>query len=219
MMRIIVWALLLGTMSSLVLADDEVTQRNAARLELQQARTLTGDAARGESLYATCAACHGVNGMGQPDGNAPVVAQQHFSVLIKQLIDYRHAQRWDLSMEHVVELKKFAQLQDLVDIAAFVSSLPAPGMAGVGAGQHLRTGAWTFVLRCAACHGASAAGSDVTGIPRLAGQHYEYLRRQFFDIAEGRRPALAASHARFLHELDQADVDGMADYLSRIALP
>ena len=219
MMRAIVGFLLCCVMSDSVMAEDDRARRDAARADLQQARLLQANPARGEGLYATCAACHGVTGMGQPDGNAPVIARQHYSVLLKQLIDYRHAQRWDLRMEHVVELKKFTQLQDLVDVAAYVSAMPDPGMTGVGSGQYLREGAWTFVLRCAACHGASAAGSDVSGVPRLAGQHYEYLRRQFFDVAEGRRPQLSASHGRLLHELNKADVDGMADYLSRIVVP
>lgn len=219
MMRVIVGFLLCCVMSDSVMAEDDRARRDAARADLQQARLLQANPARGEGLYATCAACHGVTGMGQPDGNAPVIARQHYSVLLKQLIDYRHAQRWDLRMEHVVELKKFTQLQDLVDVAAYVSAMSDPGMTGVGSGQYLREGAWTFVLRCAACHGASAAGSDVSGVPRLAGQHYEYLRRQFFDVAEGRRPQLSASHGRLLHELNKADVDGMADYLSRIVVP
>lgn len=219
MLRMILWILLAGTVSGVVMADDDAQRREAARADLQLAKTLRGDSPRGQRLYATCAACHGVNGMGQPDGNAPVIARQHYSVLLKQLVDYRHAMRWDLRMEHVVELKKFAELQDLVDVATYVSAMPKTGMTGVGSGQFLREGAWTFVLRCAACHGASAAGSEVAAVPRLAGQHYDYLRRQFFDIAEGRRPQLSASHGRLLHELDQADVDGMADYLSRIVTP
>ena len=218
-MRVVAWFLLCCVMSASVVAEDDRASRDAARADLQQAQTLPANATRGEGLYATCAACHGVTGMGQPDGNAPVIARQHYSVLLKQLIDYRHAERWDLRMEHVVELKKFTQLQDLVDVAAYVSAMLNPGMTGVGSGQYLREGAWTFVLRCAACHGASAAGSDVSGVPRLAGQHYEYLRRQFFDVAEGRRPQLSASHGRLLHELNKADVDGMADYLSRIVVP
>jgi cytochrome c553 len=219
MLRIALWVGIVQGLISFAHADDDSARRNAARVDLQQATALTGDAAQGRQLYGTCAACHGVNGMGQPDGTTPVIAGQHYAVLLKQLVDYRHAQRWDLRMEHVVELKKFAQLQDLVDVAAYVATLPSDSPVGLGSGKHLGEGAWTFVLRCAACHGASAAGSDSARIPRLAGQHYEYLRRQFFDIAEGRRPMLSASHARFLHELDQADVDGMADYLSRIVLP
>ena len=51
------------------------------------------DAGRGEALYATCAACHGASGMGQPDGPAPVLAAQHASVLSRQLADYRDGAR------------------------------------------------------------------------------------------------------------------------------
>jgi cytochrome c553 len=219
MIRTICWMLAAQLLMSWGHADDDAARQKAARADLTQAIALKPDPAQGARLYGTCAACHGMNGMGQPDGNAPVIAGQHYAVLLKQLVDYRHAQRWDLRMEHVVELKKFAQLQDLVNVSAFIATLPAEGLIGVGSGEYLRQGAWTFVLRCAACHGASAAGSDATRVPRLAGQHYEYVRRQFFDIVEGRRPMLSATHARYLEGLDKADIEGMADYLSRVALP
>lgn len=206
----------LGLGHSPVLASGESEARAMARTELRTVLTLAGDPARGRTLFATCAACHGVDGAGQPDGNAPVIARQHRSVLLKQLVDYRHTLRWDLRMEHVVELKKFESLQDLADVAAYVSELPRVDRVGQGSTQYLREGAWTFVLRCASCHGASGSGADGTLVPRLAAQHYEYLRRQLLDIAEGRRPQLSVTHARLLDDLTQADVDGMADYLSRV---
>ena len=81
------------------------------------------DPARGERLYATCSACHGAAGMGQPEGPAPVLAGQHESVLLRQFADYRDSARWDPRMEHVARLRAFADRDDLADIAAFLSRL------------------------------------------------------------------------------------------------
>jgi cytochrome c553 len=49
----------------------------------------------------------------------------------------------------------------------------------------------------------------------LAGQHPEYLQRQFVDVLEGRRPRLTDSHAAAMQGLEVADIEGIADYLSR----
>jgi hypothetical protein len=42
-----------------------------------------------------------------------------------------------------------------------------------------------------------------TAVPKIGGQHYEYLRRQIYDAVDGRRPGLPASHVRLLARLDQ----------------
>jgi len=55
------------------------------------------------------------------------------------------------------------------------------------------------------------------GIPRLSGQHYEYLRRQMYDAVDGRRPGFPPSHVRLLAQLEHDDIAGVADYLSRVA--
>jgi cytochrome c553 len=58
-----------------------------------------------------------------------------------------------------------------------------------------------------------------TMIPRIAGQHYEYLMRQIDDAVEGRRPNFSASHVRLLARLERDDIVGLADYLSRLSQP
>jgi cytochrome c553 len=173
------------------------------------------DPVRGERLYATCSACHGVAGMGQPEGPAPVLAGQHGTVLLRQLADYRDGARWDPRMEHVAKLRAFSDRDDLADIAAFLSRLDAPLPADIGPGTDLAEGARVFIDGCASCHGASGQGDGARGVPRLAGQHQGYLRRQVLDAVEGRRPALQASHGVRFKGLSASSLGGLADYLSR----
>lgn len=170
---------------------------------------------RGESLFATCSACHGAAGMGQPDGPAPVLAGQHERVLIRQLADYRDGTRWDPRMEHVARLRVVERPDDLVALAAFVSHLDASLPAAIGSGAGLDAGARAFVMECSVCHGATGQGDAVRGVPRLAGQHHGYLKRQVQDAVEGRRPRLQASHGPRFAALTAAEIDGLADYLSR----
>lgn len=188
----------------------------AALAEWRAALQITPDRQHGEQLFATCAACHGTDGMGQPDGGAPVIAGQYREVLLRQLVDYRHELRWDMRMEHVMQLRRLATVDDLADVAGFIAVLPVTGTVRTGDGRNLAAGAALYLERCAACHGATGQGIASRGITRLAAQHQPYLYRQFFDVVEGRRPSLSASHGRLMADLDQAQADGIADYLSRM---
>ena len=170
---------------------------------------------RGESLYATCSACHGASGMGQPEGPAPVLAAQHETVLLRQLTDYRDGVRWDPRMEHVARLRIVARPDDLAALSSFISRLDPSRPAAMGPGEGVAAGASAFVMGGAACHGATGQGDAARGVPRLAGQHHGYLRRQVQDAVEGRRPGLQASHGRRFATLSAAEIDGLADYLSR----
>lgn len=174
-----------------------------------------GGPSRGESLYATCSACHGAAGMGQPEGPAPVLAAQHETVLMAQLADYRGGSRWDPRMEHVARLRMVERPEDLAALASFISQLDPSLPAAIGTGESLAAGARVFVMDCASCHGATGQGDAVRGVPRLAGQHHGYLRRQVQDAVEGRRPRLQASHGRRFATLSAAEIEGLADYLSR----
>jgi cytochrome c553 len=68
---------------------------------------------------------------------------------------------------------------------------------------------------CAVCHGATGGGAADGSVPRVAGQHYEYLMRQIYDGADGRRPNFSPFHIRVLSGLDRPDITGLADFLSR----
>ncbi len=55
-------------------------------------------------------------------------------------------------------------------------------------------------------------------VPKIAGQHYEYLRRQMYDAVDGRRPGFPEVHIKLLARLEHEDIAGVADYLSRIGV-
>ena len=109
------------------LAAQPTPAETAAQGELRDAMLAAPDALRGEDLYAPCGACHGVDGRGVPDGSVPAIAGQHYIVVVKQLVDYRHQRRWDIQMEHAAKMRHLESGQDLADLAAFVAHV-----AGVG---------------------------------------------------------------------------------------
>jgi cytochrome c553 len=189
---------------------------STAQEELAEVRRSTPDLDHGAELFETCGACHGTDGGGTRDGQVPRIAGQHISVLCKQLIDYRHDRRWDLRMEHFADHHHLPDAQALADVAAYIHQLVASGPAGEGSGKQLEAGAALYAQRCRSCHGAGADGDAARAVPRIAGQHYEYLRRQFYDAVDGRRPNFSPAHIRLLTQFEHDDIEAVADYLSRL---
>ena len=169
----------------------------------------------GAELFRDCAACHGTDGGGSEDGDVPRIAGQHFNVLVRQLVDYRHETRWDIRMEHYAGRRLLSDPQAIADVAAYASELDGHAPRGVGDGQHVSHGAAIYAARCAQCHGTSGQGNSKEVVPRLAGQHYEYLLRQMYDAVDGRRPNFSRTHVRLLARLERDDLVGVADFLSR----
>jgi cytochrome c553 len=174
------------------------------------------DAARGGTLFSTCAMCHGADGGGKRDGSVPAIAAQHFHVIARELVDYRHDKRWDLRMENFAGEHHLKDSQDIADVATFIADLAPARTGGVGSGEYAAHGAEIYAHLCAGCHGPAGEGDDVKRYPRLAGQHFAYLLRQLHDAVEGRRPNFPAEHVRLLEPFDKADLNGVADYLSRL---
>ncbi|MET0281212.1 MAG: c-type cytochrome [Steroidobacteraceae bacterium] len=169
----------------------------------------------GEQLFQGCANCHGPQGAGNSDDSVPRIAGQHPQVVIRQLVDYRHDRRLDPQMEAVAGRHQL-QPADMTDLAAFIATLRPDIRAANGRGDFLQPGLAVYRSRCQSCHGRGALGNDAGLVPRLAGQHYRYLLRQFHDALEGRRPLLAASHAMYWMDLDRDALQGLADALSRM---
>ncbi len=190
----------------------------AAREEFLEAAKLTPNDEHGAKLFDTCAACHGPAGRGTPDGSVPAIAGQHGSVLLKQLVDFRHEQRWNERMEHFTDRHHLPTAQDLTDVAAYAARLPRfPSMAAIGDGSFLREGASVYFRKCEACHGPLGQGDVLRLRPRLAGQHYEYLLSQLAQTAQGYRPGMDPAHVARLRDLTPEQIRGVADYLSRVS--
>lgn len=174
----------------------------------------------GEALFDdTCIACHGPDGGGQANGGVPAIAAQHPRVVIRQLVDYRHGGRFDLRMEHSTGRHRLVNAQDIADVAAYVGQLPPTQAADTGNGDLVTAGQLVYARVCASCHGDSAMGNASDGVPRLAGQHYDYLLGQMIAVTEARRPAFPAEHALLFQHLQRSDLIGIADYLCRLGPP
>jgi cytochrome c553 len=184
--------------------------------EFSTAVAARADAAAGASHFETCLACHGSDGGGSVDGNVPAIASQHFRVLVKQLVDFRHNARWDIRMEHFVDRHHLKDAQAVADVARYVADLPRDYPVGQGDGNALPRGAAAYRRQCAGCHGALGEGNDRARVPSLAGQHQLYIVRQLQDAADGRRPNMEGRHATLARAMAYEEFLAIADYLSRL---
>ena len=91
--------------------------------------TVGGDAPRGETLYASCAACHGAAGEGNEQLRAPRLAGQNDWYLVRQLNNYRSDIRGTVPQDVLgVQMRAAGQTltdaQDVRDVVAYINSLP-----------------------------------------------------------------------------------------------
>ena len=201
----------------LAMASSAVVQAvSTAQEELAEVKRSTPNLDHGAELFDTCGACHGPDGGGTRDGQVPRIGGQHAPVLWKQLVDYRHDRRWDLRMEHFADRHHLDDAQAIADVAAYVNQLEPSGPAGEGSGTRVQAGAALYAQLCGSCHGVAGEGDARRAIPKIAAQHYEYLRRQFYDAVDGRRPNFAPAHIRLFACLDHDAIEAVADYLARL---
>ena len=201
-------------MIPLALLPFAVAAATPAHTEFQAALRATPDSEHGAVLYAQCAACHGSDAQGFPDGSTPRIAGQHFRVLVKQLVDFRYGKRWDFRMQQRAQ-SHLGAFQDIADVAKYLNLQPRNSDDRAVDRQTLALGANLFGANCASCHGPQGQGNDEDAVPMLAGQHPAYLLRQIYDAVDERRPRLALLHARSVKPLDFEQLRAVAEFLSQ----
>ena len=87
-----------------------------------------GDPVKGQTLYATCGACHGVNGEGMQALNAPSLAGQEEWYVIRQLQNFKNGIRGTnpkdiFGMQMAPMAMTLPTEQAIEDVAAYIKSL------------------------------------------------------------------------------------------------
>ena len=177
---------------------------------------VAGDAAAGQAAFATCAACHGAMGEGNPAVNAPKLAGQAGWYLARQLKNFKQGIRGVHEKDEFgKQMAAFAGALDeagIRNITAHVATLPDARAPATLAGDAAR--GKSLYTTCAECHGTAGEGVWSTNAPRLAHMSDWYLARQLQNFRKGIRGSHAqdfqgaqmASMARTLPQ-DQATGD------------
>ncbi|HUG03630.1 MAG TPA: c-type cytochrome [Steroidobacteraceae bacterium] len=214
---VLVWSNTAGTVE--VDSDAIEGRTQAAITDFRNAMKLEPDLQQGAELFTTCAACHAASGLGTEDGSIPAIAGQHVSVLVKQLVDFRHDRRWGERMRNFASQHHLDGPQEMLDVAAYAGSLPRwpPLAGGTGDTVALNEGNVVYHRDCAACHGPLGLGELRRLRPRLAGQRYQYLLRQLEETADRMRPGMDVRHVKLIGALSAEERRAVADYLSRLS--
>ncbi len=153
----------------------------------EQALNLPPDIDNGRKLYRLCISCHGPEGWGTRNGSYPQIAGQLHSVTIKQLGDIYSMQRGNPIMEAFTSIRVLQTAQEVADLAAYIAQLPMSRNNGRGSQLDLSLGKRIYDNNCSQCHGQQGEGQLDDHVPRIQGQHYNYLMRQFKWIRGGHR--------------------------------
>ncbi len=189
---------------------------NDGQGESDEALLLVPDLNNGRDIYEVCAACHMPEGWGLPDGTYPQVAGQHRTVVIKQLADIRAHNRDNPSMYPYALPMEIGGPQAIADVAAYIEKLPmAPGN-GVGPGTDLDSGEKLYGENRLVCHGKAREGNSQKAYPRIHGQHYRDLLRQFEWIHNGKRRNANRDMAKQIANFTREYMKAVVDYVSRI---
>jgi cytochrome c oxidase subunit 2 len=158
-----------------------------------QARPV-GNAAAGATNYAVCSACHGQQGEGNLQTNAPKLAGLNDWYMRRQLQHYQTGVRGTTPGDQFgVTMGPMSQtvLDPAVreNVLAYINTLPDKSVPGSVNGD-VERGAKLFET-CSVCHGEEGKGRWGTNAPRLAGMSDWYLERQlhyFQDRVRGAHP-------------------------------
>jgi cytochrome c553 len=187
--------------------------------EQEEALKLTPNLENGRDVYEVCSACHQPNGWGLVDGTFPQIAGQHRDVLIKQLADIRALNRDNPTMYPFALPQEIGGPQSIADVTAYIAKLPMNPNNGVGPGTMLDKGKQLYADNCVRCHGDQGQGDDAKYYPRIQGQHYEYLLRQYKWIKEGKRRNANPDMVKQIQNFTDEDTVAVLDYVSRLKPP
>lgn len=184
--------------------------------EQDEALSLVPDHENGIETYEVCSACHQLNGWGLDDGTFPQIAGQHKDVIIKQLADIRALNRDNPTMYPFALPSEIGGAQSIADVAEYISNLPMNPNNGKGPGTDLAHGEQLYKDNCVRCHGEAGEGDNEKFYPRIQGQHYNYLLRQYQWIKEGKRRNANPDMVQQIQSFSDADTSAVLDYVSRL---
>ena len=172
------------------------------------------DAEAGRQKAQVCAACHGENG-NSSQAMFPSLAGQPKQFIVSALYQFREGKRVNPVMSPMAANLTNADLNDLA--AHFAAQKPLAPTASIAASRAAEGAAVAQTNNCTACHTATLAGQQ--HIPRLAGQHRDYLAVQLREFRAGTRAEMDGVMTSAAQGLSPADIDLLADYLSTLATP
>ena len=155
-----------------------------------------------------CAGCHGPGGA-STQAAFPILAGQTARYIYLQLRDYQENRRTDPVMTPMVAGLTRDEMRELGE---YFSKQKPPVQKFAVDDEKVRLGkAKSDETLCTMCHLGGFLGQNE--IPRVAGQHYDYIVKQLADFKARKRTNDAGSMTSVANTLSDKDIESLAHYL------
>ena len=137
------------------------------------------DVEKGKELSASCAACHGDDGISL-NPVWPKLAGQNPKYLASQLHEFKKGSDGNRNNAVMYGISVNLSDQDIEDLSEYYSSLKSS--VGLTKDEYLELGRNIYrggnmeikMQACISCHGPNGQGNYAAAIPMLSGQHSQY---------------------------------------------
>jgi cytochrome c553 len=170
-----------------------------------------------QRFAALCAACHGANGRNETP-LTPVLAGQPSLYVITQLFLFREGRRNNEAMTAVAKTLTDDDLRGFSEFIGTLPPVPPPPLATPPDPIRMARGqALAEQHKCLFCHGAGLAGGEQ--VPRIEGQHEDYLQVSLRGFHSGSRPGYTQAMTAAVSQIPPEDLDTLTYYVARFRGP
>jgi cytochrome c553 len=169
------------------------------------------DIAAGKRKAEPCAACHGADG-NSVVGQFPILAGQTARYIYLQLKDFKEGRRSEPSMQPF--LAKLSG-KDMLELAEYFAAQKPKAIAfRPDAARVARGRKKADEVLCTMCHLGGMKGQNE--IPRVAGQHPEYVIKQLKAFKARTRTNDAGSMTSVAQTITEQDIVDLAHYMASL---
>lgn len=157
-----------------------------------------------------CVGCHGEKGA-STDPKYPILAGQHLYYLYVQLKDFKSGLR---KAEEMTAMSADLEKAEMLSMAKYFSEQKWPNIGfRADPAKAARGETAAAAGQCVQCHRGGYEGDS--RIPRLAGQHPQYLKKTMLDFKHKKRMNSPAKSS-LMKSFEEADLAAMADFIGEM---
>ena len=169
------------------------------------------DAAAGKEKAAVCGACHGADGNSAIAQN-PNLAGQNARYIYLQLRDFNKKRRQDPLMS---PMAANLSTKDMLDLAAYFSMQKPNRQNAKGDAARIDEGRKIAdAALCPMCHLGGFSGQNE--VPKVAGQHYDYIKKQLLAFRARERTNDAGSMTAYMNDVTNEQIEALAAYIASL---
>jgi len=139
------------------------------------------------------------------------------------MADIREGNRDNPTMYPFALERSIGGAQSLADVVAYIEKLPMNPENGKGewaeGTPEFAQGAKLYKDNCVTCHGDHGQGIAEKFYPRIEGQHYNYMLRQFEWIRDGKRRNANPDMIKQIKGFSDKDMQMVINWVSRTPVP